>query len=488
MKKNAKTYSVNLFLKNKKCLVVGGGKVATRKVQGLLGTAVEIKVVAAKASKIIQELAEKAEITYLPRDFQKKDLNDIYLAFLATSDRKLNKDILQMCLEKNILCCAVDDNWKDGLFITPASVEKNGIKIAISTDGKSCRKTRLIKDNLAKHVEMVENAELLILGTDHNYLNLAEREKLHLIGNKFDQIAEMISHLWGIHEYMVINTCNRIEIAAIVSPNEQLERLLKNIIGFGALANDSYYIKYGLEAFGHMASVLAGLMSQTPGEKHITAQVKEALNIAREKEWAGSMIQEWMDSSLHISKHIRQKVEPFLKNFEIEDLSIQFIVSECKDLKKKKALILGSGVIGEIVCKQLVKKAKEVVWCYHQNKPKNIQVDNCRIISMKSLKDVLPDIDLIVCATTSESPVIHHGHAPFFDFSREVMVVDLSSPRNVSPELEKLMSNIQLTDLDDLKYWFRREAVDMAKIFEISNKLINEHEDLYQKIIYHFQG
>ena len=107
---------------------------------------------------------------------------------------------------------------------------------------------------------------------------------------------------------------------------------------------------------------------------------------------------------------------------------------------------------------------------------------------MKNMKDVLPDIDLIVCATASETPLIHHGHAPFFDFSREIMVVDLSSPRNVSSELEKLMPNIKVTDLDDLKYWFRREAVDMAKIFEISNNLINDHQDLYKKIIYHFQG
>ena len=68
------------------------------------------------------------------------------------------------------------------------------------------------------------------------------------------------------------------------------------------------------------------------------------------------------------------------------------------------------------------------------------------------------------------------------------MVVDLGSPRNASPELEKLMPNINITDLDDLKYWFRREAVDMAKIFEISNSLIKEHRDLYDKIIFHFQG
>ena len=403
MAKEIKTYSVNLILEHKKCLVIGGGKVATRKIRGLLETPAEIHVISPKASKAIQDLASKGDINFIAKDFQEKDLKGMYLVFIASNDRKLNKQITELCLQKKILCCAVDDNWRNGLFITPASVERNGVKVAISTNGKSCRKTRLIKDNIAKHVEMVENAELLIIGTDHNYLNLKEREQLHLVGSKFDHVAGMLSHLWGIHEYMVINTCNRIEIAAVVSPDHQLENLIKNLIGFSSLTNDSYYVKYGMEAFGHLASVLAGLMSQTPGEKHITAQLKEALKIAKEKDWAGSMIQEWMDSALHISKHIRQAEEPFLRDFEIEDLSIQFIKTECKNLADKKVLVLGTGMIGETLCRKLIPETGELTWCYHRNKPKIADI-KCNIISMQNLKDVLPDYDLVVVSLPLKLP------------------------------------------------------------------------------------
>jgi hypothetical protein len=50
------------------------------------------------------------------------------------------------------------------------------------------------------------------------------------------------------------------------------------------------------------------------------------------------------------------------------------------------------------------------------------------------------------------------------------------------------MANLKVVDLDDLKYWRRREILDMSMIFEMSNRIINEHNEFYEKIIYNFQG
>ena len=489
MNKDIKTYPVNLMLKGEKCLVVGGGKVAARKIQGLVDADCQIVVVAAKVNDTIKALSETAAMIIHERDFDEMDLEHSHLVFIATNDKRLNKKVLELCNERNMLCCAVDQNWVNGRFITPASIEKHGIKVTVSTHGNSCRRTRMIKDNLAKHIEMVENAELLIMGTDHNYMSLVEREPYHLVGSKYEQVGELLSHIWGIHEYMLINTCNRIELVAIVSPNSNMELLIKQVMGFGTLTNNSYYIKYGFEAFGHLSGVLAGLMSQTPGEKHIVAQLKGTLAVAKENGWGNSMIQDWMDSALHISKHIRQDVEPLLRNFEIEDLTMKYIESESHDLSQKKVLLMGTGVVGETLAKQLLPEVAELCWCYHQNKPEPLGDGGVsRIVSMKELKEQLADIDIVICATSSSSPIIHHGHAPFFDFAKPILVIDLAIPRNVSPELGKLMPNIKVIDLDDLKYWYRREAVDMAKIFEISNVITNEHKDMFEKILYHFQG
>ena len=61
-------------------------------------------------------------------------------------------------------------------------------------------------------------------------------------------------------------------------------------------------------------------------------------------------------------------------------------------------------------------------------------------------------------------------------------------PRTIDPALDGLMPNFHVADLDDLKYWYRQEAVDMARIFELSRETVREHYDMYDKILTNFQG
>lgn len=484
---NVKTYPVNLLLEKRACLIVGGGKVAARKVKGLLETGCGVTVVAPKIREDISEMAREGQVEIIQRDFRESDLEGIALVFATTDDRAFNENLLEMARTRGVMCCAVDENWRGGDFIRPASFEKNGVQVAISTHGRACRRTKMIKDNLSRHVEMVDKAELLVMGTDHNYLNLTQREPFHLIGARFDEVGALVNHVWGVHEFLLFNTCNRVELAAIVSPEASMEELLRLIMGFDKLGNDGFYAKYGWEAFQHMAGVASGLMSQTPGEKHIVAQLKAAYDESTAKGWAGAMMRRWMDCCLHVSKDIRHEVEPYLKNFEIEDLTVKYLLTELPDLAKKNLLILGTGMVGECLAENLSGKTRQMVWCYHKNQPKRTP-EGCRIIGIKELKENLSEVDVMICATSASYPIVHHGHSPFFDSEKSIRVIDLASPRNVSPELEKLMPNIQVVDLDDLKFWYRREAVDMASIFEISHKILREHVDYYEGIIDSFQA
>jgi glutamyl-tRNA reductase len=107
---------------------------------------------------------------------------------------------------------------------------------------------------------------------------------------------------------------------------------------------------------------------------------------------------------------------------------------------------------------------------------------------MNEVRDNLASADVVLCATASEGHVLHMGHAPFFDQERCTVVVDLAMPRNVAPELDGVADSIRVLDLDDLKHWYRREKADMARIFEISNNVLEQHRDMYDKLLTSFQG
>ena len=483
---------VSLLAENRNALVVGAGKIALRKINHLIDAAAIVLVVGPKPSEDVVALVESGRIQHADRDFESSDLDDVFLVFAATNDTEVNARVLEECKARRILCCAVDSNWRDSDFVTPATIRKDELTVSISTSGQSCRRSRMVKASLARHLDKVDSADLMIIGTSHEFLTVDEREPFHLAGKRLEMMGQMLMQIWGVHEFMILNTCNRIEIHVVISDHEETRLLLARLMGFDALAPSGYYIKRGMEAFGHSAVLLAGLLSQTPGENHIVAQVKNAVSDAVEAGWAAGMIQGWLSSALHVSKHVRKETQPLLRNFEIEDLCIDYLVAEHPACLESPLLVLGAGVVGCGIVKRFLSRVPEgtCIWCYHINRPEILDAlsDRISLCDFNSLKDELSKVAAVVCATSSPGHVLHQGHALFLDQENDVSIVDLAMPRNVSPELNGITPNIQVADLDDLKHWYRREAADMSKIMECSSRITSEHQEMYDKLTSSFQS
>ncbi|MEN8254004.1 MAG: NAD(P)-dependent oxidoreductase [Verrucomicrobiota bacterium] len=481
---------VNLFLADRPCLVVGGGKVAWRKIQLLLNAGAKVAAVSPEVSTEVAELVEKGLITHTVRPFEVHDVEGAALVYAATNSRAVNRTVLECCREKNILCCCVDGNWAQGDFTTPAITHHNQLMLSVSSGGNDCRQSKMVKNSLERHLKMMDAANLVVVGTDHNHLTVEEREPFHLTGHRFERGGFMIMQLWGIHEFMILNTCNRVEVVAVVSNETARNGILRHVMGFATLKEDKFYLKTGQTAFEHLCLVTAGMLSQTPGENHITAQMKEALETAKQRGWAGNMVQEWVSSALHVSKHIKNQVASLLHSYEIEDLALRYLEANGKDLAASTIMVLGAGTIGKGLVKDSLPKAGKIIWCYHVNKPEipadwNGKVELC---TFNDMKERITDADIIVSATEAPGHLLHRAHAPFFNQERPVMVLDLGMPRNIDPELDDLSSDITVVDLDGLKYWYRRELTDMSDILTRCRAIVAEHQDLYEKIADSFKG
>ena len=231
---------INLFLSGRPCLVVGGGKVALRKIEFLLEADAKVAVVSPEVCSELAELIERGRITHTVRPFEAHDVEGASLVYAATNSRVVNREVLACCREKNILCCCVDGNWAEGDFTTPASTRHNQLMLSVSSGGNDCRQSKMVKNSLARHLKMMESANLVVVGTDHNHLTVEEREPFHLMGHRFERAGFMIMQLWGIHEFMILNTCNRVEVIAVVSEETAQNGILRNFMGFPALKEDKY--------------------------------------------------------------------------------------------------------------------------------------------------------------------------------------------------------------------------------------------------------
>lgn len=140
-------YPVSLNIRSRKCVVVGGGQVALRKVLTLLEHGGIVKVISPKLCSELISLSKKEKITVVGRDYQEGDLKGSFVAIIATDDRKINRQIATEVRGDPVLVNVVDDaDYSD--FISPAHLRRGRISIAISTSGESPALARKIRTRL----------------------------------------------------------------------------------------------------------------------------------------------------------------------------------------------------------------------------------------------------------------------------------------------------------------------------------------------------
>ena len=103
--KNKNYFPMFIDLSDKNVLVVGGGKIAYRRILALLQFTRNINVVTAQPGPEIQELSKLGQIRLQVRNVKRSDLAEAYLVIAATMDHKLNDDIYRACKEQGIYEC-----------------------------------------------------------------------------------------------------------------------------------------------------------------------------------------------------------------------------------------------------------------------------------------------------------------------------------------------------------------------------------------------
>ncbi|RKX59077.1 MAG: bifunctional precorrin-2 dehydrogenase/sirohydrochlorin ferrochelatase [Thermodesulfobacteriota bacterium] len=175
-----KYYPVFLNLKNRLCIVIGGGKVAERKVKMLLEAGAKIKVISPELTKDLTKLADEKKIIWEKREYKKGDLEGAWLVITATNNKEVQIEVQQEAEEKRIFCNIVDVPELCS-FIVPSVIKRGLLTIAISTSSASPAVSRRIRENLENlfgeeyviYMNLMKNLREQIL----NNQNLSSQEK-----------------------------------------------------------------------------------------------------------------------------------------------------------------------------------------------------------------------------------------------------------------------------------------------------------------------
>ncbi|HEV2072463.1 MAG TPA: glutamyl-tRNA reductase [Thermomicrobiales bacterium] len=281
----------------------------------------------------------------------------------------------------------------------------------------------------------VSTPTIVVVGSNHEYAPVDIREQLAFSG---DQLARGLNALQQrVPEGLILSTCNRTEIYAVGQSDEQV---VAEIFGFLSgyhsvtepMLRRSSYVLSGEQAVDHFFRVASGLNSMILGEPQILSQIREALDLAREQNAVGPMLQRLTLDALRIGKRARTETDIARNRVSIAHAAVDLAERELNGLSGLSVAILGAGKMATLAAKLLRARGASEISVVNRS------VDRARELAesvdgvalpLTALEDAIASAHLVIGAAVSDGPLISAAHvAPR---NTPVLMIDLSVPRVV---------------------------------------------------------
>ncbi|MBS9767814.1 MAG: glutamyl-tRNA reductase [Flavobacteriaceae bacterium] len=290
------------------------------------------------------------------------------------------------------------------------------------------------------------------IGINHYRTDVSVRELFALNTENQQKLLDDAKSL-GIESLIILSTCNRTEIYTQTDNIELVKKLLiKYSKGSLELLEQYGYIFSNEEAIKHLYKVGAGLDSQILGDFQIIGQLKDAYRIAEQKGMVNTLLNRIFAHIFQASKKVKNQTQLSNGTASVAHAAVQYIKENIADLKTCNFLLFGTGEIGKITCDNLVRhlQKKHALTLINRSEDKAITLAEKYQVTHKKVENLGTEIekaDVIIVATGANTPTVTKEH--FQNHSRKSLILDLSVPRNVAPEVAEL-PNTQLIDVDKL--------------------------------------
>ena len=332
--------------------------------------------------------------------------------------------------------------------------------------------------------------KLLVFGITHKNSNIALREKVAFSKTKLLQAYDFFKASEFIEEAIILSTCNRSEIFAVVRNIKEGEARFKSFyeeffkLSEGELEG-CYSFRSGRAAIQYLFEVCCGLDSLVLGEDQILGQVKEAHGAALELRVSGKILNKLFLEAVAAAKEIKTKTGISENSLSISSIAVKQIEQELLELKGKRIMVIGFGKMSRIAIENLLdKEVQEIYICNRSReliKDVLVKYQQVKYITFDERYAYINRVDAIISATSAPHYVLHPE-----EFSRSssgseghrLCLVDIALPRDIDPAIGEL-KGVSLYHIDQLKEIANENLVYRQKCIEDINSCIEEKVEAY---------
>lgn len=300
----------------------------------------------------------------------------------------------------------------------------------------------------------------LLVGLNFKTTQVENREKMYLSAEKLEIALPLLNSYQYISECVILSTCNRIEIyAASENPEEAYKSIIKFLSDFNNLPIENFinliYKKRCDDAVKHLFDVASSLNSMILGEYEILGQVKDAYEKAKDLNTTKEFFNKLFQMAIVVGKRVRTETEIGKGSISVGSVAVNLIKEIFPSDNKLNVMLVGAGAVSELVAVNLTNKVDCNITVTNRTNNKANEFAkkfNFDFVNYELKNQFYKNQDIIIFSTSAQNYIITDNDSDALNLTnnRKVVLIDLSVPRNIDPELKK-QKNVYLKTIDDLE-------------------------------------
>lgn len=303
--------------------------------------------------------------------------------------------------------------------------------------------------------------KILLVGINYRTAPVELRECFAINESVLAVSLQQLKDQAGCQEVVLLSTCNRTEIYAVVddilSGEAGIRRFLSSVSQLDeAQFADHLYRREGIHAIRHMLRVVTGMDSMIVGETQVLGQFKHAFLFAQTQGTTGSLINSLFNRAIAFGKKVQTDTSIGQNAVSVSYAAVALAKKVFDQLQNKSVLVIGAGKMSELTLTHLASQGIKDVMIANRTISRAESVAkkfSGQALTLDQLKDALITADIVITSTGAQQLLLTAemvNEAMKRRRMRPLFIIDIAVPRDVEPAVGKL-SDVYLYDIDDLQ-------------------------------------
>lgn len=337
-----------------------------------------------------------------------------------------------------------------------------------------------------------------MVGCSHHRSPVAIRERLAFTPLQAEEALSRFRHRFPNAEAVLLSTCNRVEVyTAVEEPaalptHQQVAEFLAEFHGVQLYEIfDDLFERTGEDAVRHLFTVAASLDSMVVGEPQILAQVKQAYQLATDRESTGPLTHAIFQAALKVARRVQSETLLSQKRVSIPSVAVgDFATQIFERFDDKRVLAIGAGEMAEETLRYLCDAGAKDITVVNRTHQRAVELAATfagRAAPWNELERLLVEADLVVTATGASEPIIRRAEFARIEearYQRPLFVLDLAMPRDFDPAIGDMLG-VYLYTIDDLREACTRNQQERDRELPAAIRIIEDETASFMAELHH---